>query len=133
MGRMLRVRHARDLETVYGHLSGIASGVRSGVRVRQGQVIGYVGSTGRSTGPHLHYEILVDNKQVDPRTIKLPSGKSLRARDLEAFLEARAEIDRLRAEHLPGVMMVRNDCAEAGDLAVAPAAEGDAQAAAESC
>jgi murein DD-endopeptidase MepM/ murein hydrolase activator NlpD len=132
-GKYIRIRHNSTYDTAYAHLNGFAKGVKRGTRVQQGQVIGYVGSTGRSTGPHLHYEILVDNKQVDPRTIKLPSGKSLRARDLEAFLEARAEIDRLRAEHLPGVMMVRNDCAEAGDLAVAPAAEGDAQAAAESC
>ncbi len=62
-----------------------ADGITPGARVRQGQVIGYVGSTGRSTGPHLHYEVLVNNKQVNPLTVKLPSGEALSADDMPAF------------------------------------------------
>ncbi len=84
-GNYVRVRHRSDLETAYAHMSRIAPGIRPGVRVKQGQLIGYVGTTGRSTGPHLHYEVLVNNKQVNPRGINLPIGHALAGRDLKKF------------------------------------------------
>ena len=84
-GRYIRIRHTGRYSTAYAHMTRIANGVTAGARVKQGQVIGYVGSTGRSTGPHLHYEVLVNNKQVNPMTVKLPSGESLPADELAEF------------------------------------------------
>jgi len=124
-GKYIRIRHNSTYKTAYAHMKSYAKGMKRGARVKQGQVIGFVGSTGNSTGPHLHYEVMVDNKQVNPRKIKLPSGKSLKGANLEAFQQARAEIDRLRGERLPDLLMVENDCG--GDLPIAPAAsDGDA-------
>ena len=85
-GRYIRIRHTGRYSTAYAHMTRIADGVTAGARVKQGQVIGYVGSTGRSTGPHLHYEVLVNNKQVNPMTVKLPSGESLPEDELVRFL-----------------------------------------------
>ena len=76
-GRYIRIRHNNTYQTAYAHMSGIARGIYAGAQVDQGQVIGFVGSTGRSTGPHLHYEILVNRRQVNPMTINLPTGKNL--------------------------------------------------------
>ena len=76
-GRYLLIRHNSTYKTAYAHLNGWASGIRRGARVSQGQTIGYVGSTGRSTGPHLHYEILINGKQVNPLGVKMPSGKPI--------------------------------------------------------
>ena len=84
-GKYIRIRHKAGLKTVYAHMRGYKSGLRKGSRVKQGQTIGYVGSTGRSTGPHLHYEIVLNNKSVNPATVKLPTGKSLRAKDMNIF------------------------------------------------
>ena len=84
-GRYVKIRHTGRYSTAYAHMTRIADGITPGARVRQGQVIGYVGSTGRSTGPHLHYEVLVNNKQVNPLTVKLPSGESLEAGELAEF------------------------------------------------
>ena len=75
-GNYIRIRHDGTYKTAYAHLNGFKRGVYGGVRVKQGDVIGFVGSTGRSTGPHLHYEIIVNGKQVNPSTLKLPSGES---------------------------------------------------------
>ena len=93
-GRQTIIRHANGYETSYSHQTAYAKGVRAGTRVRQGQVIGYVGSTGYSTGPHLHYEVKVNGKRVDPMRIRLPKGKVLRGEELAAF---EAERDRINA------------------------------------
>ena len=91
-GKYINIRHNSDYSTAYAHLSGYARGIRSGKRVRQGQIIGYVGSTGRSTGPHLHYEILRNGRQINPLGLKLPTGKKLKGEELAAF---ETERDRL--------------------------------------
>lgn len=100
-GNYVRIRHSGQYKTAYAHLSKFAKGVHSGARVRQGEVIGYVGTTGRSTGPHLHYEVLVDGAQVNPASIKLPAGETLEGKDLKAFAALRAEIDRRRSAIAP--------------------------------
>src|SRR5690606_5763154 len=104
-GNYIRLRHTGTYKTAYAHLSKLAKGVRAGARVRQGEVIGYVGTTGRSTGPHLHYEVLVDNKQVNPGSIKLPAGEVLAGKDLKAFAELRREIDRRRSMIAPNLQV----------------------------
>ena len=95
-GKYIRIRHHSSYKTAYAHLKGYAKGIKKGKRVKQGQVIGYVGSTGRSTGPHLHYEVLLNNKQVNPRKIKLPAGEKLKGKDLKSYQAHRAEVDALR-------------------------------------
>lgn len=92
-GNYVRIRHRGDLDTAYGHMSKIASGIKPGARVKQGQIIGYVGTTGRSTGPHLHYEVLVASRQVNPRGVNLPIGQALAGRDLKKFKAKIGEID----------------------------------------
>jgi len=84
-GKYIRIRHNNEYKTAYAHLSGFKKGINKGVRVNQGEIIGYVGSTGKSTGPHLHYEIIYQNKQINPLTLKLPSGKILKGKELERF------------------------------------------------
>lgn len=96
-GNYLRIRHSNGYATAYAHLSGFAKSVRVGKRVSQGQVVAYVGSTGLSTGPHLHYEVLVNGSQVNPLSIKMPSGRKLAGKELDKFNEARAETDRKMA------------------------------------
>jgi murein DD-endopeptidase MepM/ murein hydrolase activator NlpD len=92
-GNYVRIRHNERYSTAYAHLRGIAKGVRKGRRVVQGQVIGYVGSTGRSTGPHLHYEILVADRQVNPLKLKMPSGRRLKGAEFERFRAEREAIE----------------------------------------
>jgi len=93
-GRYIRIRHNRRHSTAYAHLYRFARGLKRGKRVRQGQVIGYVGTSGRSTGPHLHYEILRANRQVNPMRIRMPSGRQLARSDLARFKTAKTFIDR---------------------------------------
>jgi murein DD-endopeptidase MepM/ murein hydrolase activator NlpD len=93
-GNYVRIRHNPELATAYAHLSRFAPGVHRGQRVEQGQVIAYVGTTGRSTGPHLHYEVLRRGDQVNPMSIDLPVSTKLQGRELEAFRAAMAEADR---------------------------------------
>ena len=93
-GKYVRIRHNARYQTAYAHMRAIRRGIRPGARVRQGQVIGYVGSTGRSTGPHLHYEILVNDRRVNPLKVKLPSRLRLRGAELAAFEAHRAGVDR---------------------------------------
>lgn len=96
-GRMVRIRHANGYVTGYAHMSGIARNVTVGANVIQGQVIGYVGSTGLSTGPHLHYEVSVNDRLVDPLRIKLPRGRELSGKMLSEFKKERGRIDALMA------------------------------------
>ncbi len=96
-GKYIRVRHTNGYETAYGHMSAFARGVEEGKRVRQGQVIGFVGSTGLSTGSHLHYEILVNGRFVDPMRIKLPRGRVLEGAMLAGFEQERERLDGIMA------------------------------------
>jgi murein DD-endopeptidase MepM/ murein hydrolase activator NlpD len=84
-GKYIRIRHDSTYKTAYAHLKSYKKGISSGVRVKQGDVIGYVGSTGKSTGPHLHYEIIVNGVQINPATLKLPSGRKLNEQQLNEF------------------------------------------------
>jgi murein DD-endopeptidase MepM/ murein hydrolase activator NlpD len=102
-GKYVRVRHANGYETAYGHMTAFARSTQPGGRVRQGQVIGYVGSTGLSTGPHLHYEILVNGRFVDPLRVKLPRGRVLDGKLQSAFDKERGRIDGIIARANPRV------------------------------
>ncbi len=104
-GNYIRLRHTGVYKTAYAHLKSIARGVRVGARVKQGQVIGYVGTTGRSTGPHLHYEVHVNGRQVNPLSVKLPAGEKLKGKELENFRLARSKVERTYAR-LNGVTRV---------------------------
>jgi murein DD-endopeptidase MepM/ murein hydrolase activator NlpD len=92
-GKYVRLKHSNGYETAYGHMSAFAKGMEIGKRVRQGQVIGFVGSTGESTGPHVHYEILVNGRFVDPMRIKLPRGRSLDGPIMAGFEKERDRLD----------------------------------------
>ena len=96
-GKYIRVRHNNGYETAYGHMTAFARGMDEGTRVRQGQVIGFVGSTGLSTGSHLHYEILVNGRFVDPMRIKLPRGRVLEGALLANFDKERERLDGIMA------------------------------------
>jgi len=96
-GKYIRIRHTNGYETAYGHMSAFARGIEEGTRVRQGQVIGFIGSTGLSTGSHLHYEILVNGRFVDPMRIKLPRGRVLDGQILTAFEQERERLDGIMA------------------------------------
>jgi murein DD-endopeptidase MepM/ murein hydrolase activator NlpD len=92
-GKYVRIKHNNGYETAYGHMSAFAKGLEPGKRVRQGQIIGFIGSTGMSTGPHVHYEILVNGRFVDPMRIKLPRGRSLEGPLLASFEKERDRLD----------------------------------------
>jgi murein DD-endopeptidase MepM/ murein hydrolase activator NlpD len=94
-GRHIEIQHANGYVTTYSHMSGFAKSMNQGVRVRQGQVIGYLGSTGLSTGPHLHYEVLINGSFVDPLKIRLPRGRELEGRGLVDFKRQREQVDEL--------------------------------------
>ena len=96
-GNYIRIRHNNEYKTAYAHLLGFKKGISVGIRVNQGNVIGYVGSSGRSTGPHLHYEIIYQNEQINPLALKLPSGKKLKGKELERFI---SEMKTIYANHL---------------------------------
>jgi murein DD-endopeptidase MepM/ murein hydrolase activator NlpD len=92
-GRYIRIRHNSSFKTAYAHLNGFRKGIRVGARVQQGQTIGYIGTTGRSTGPHLHYEVLRGGAQVNPLSLKLPTGQTLTGKDLDLFQAARSRLE----------------------------------------
>jgi murein DD-endopeptidase MepM/ murein hydrolase activator NlpD len=101
-GRRIEVQHLNGYVTTYSHLSGFARGIQEGQKVRQGQVIGYVGNTGLSTGPHLHYEVAINGNYVDPMRIKLPQGRVLESEFLRAFERERERINGILAQGNPG-------------------------------
>jgi murein DD-endopeptidase MepM/ murein hydrolase activator NlpD len=94
-GNYIRIRHGDTYKTAYAHMSRFARGMKAGAKVRQGQIIGYVGTTGRSTGPHLHYEVFANNRQVDSQSVKLPTGTVLLGKDMAAFKQEKARLDEL--------------------------------------
>jgi len=94
-GNYVRIRHANGYKTAYGHMLRFAEGVTKGVKVRQGQIIGYLGNSGMSTGPHVHYEVLVNNRFTNPLSIKIPRSRQLQGRLLSEFKRERARIDDL--------------------------------------
>ncbi len=97
-GNCVKIRHNSTYSTVYAHMSKFARGIKKGVRVNQSQIIGYVGSTGMSTGPHLHYEVIKNGKKINSQTLKLPSGKKLKGKLREDFELAKIKIDVLKSE-----------------------------------
>ena len=102
-GNCVKIKHNSTYQTVYAHMSKFARGIKSGVRVKQGQTIGYVGSTGKSTGPHLHYEVIVNGKQVNSQKLKLPSGKILKGKDRELFETNKIKLNVLKSEKIVGL------------------------------
>jgi murein DD-endopeptidase MepM/ murein hydrolase activator NlpD len=100
-GKYVRIRHANGYQTAYGHMTAFARGLNVGSRVRQGQIIGFVGSTGLSTGAHVHFEILINDRFVNPMTVKLPRGRVLDGTSLAVFEKGREQLDALMAQ-VPG-------------------------------
>ena len=97
-GNCIKIKHNSTYSTVYAHLSKFANGIRKGKRIKQGQIIGYVGSTGKSTGPHLHYEVIHNGLKINSQTLKLPSGKILKGKAREIFEIKRIKTDVLKSE-----------------------------------
>ena len=102
-GNCVKIRHNSTYETIYAHMSKFARGIKTGVRVKQGQTIGYVGSTGKSTGPHLHYEVIINGKKVNSQKLKLPSGKILKGEERKLFETTKIKLDVLKSEKIIGI------------------------------
>tara|TARA_B100000963_G_scaffold360951_1_gene394024 strand:+ start:241 stop:1533 length:1293 start_codon:yes stop_codon:yes gene_type:complete len=102
-GNCVVIKHNSTYQTVYAHMSKFAKNIRPGTRVKQGQTIGFVGSTGKSTGPHLHYEVIVNGKRINSQTLKLPSGKILRNKNRELFETVKIKLDVLKSEKIIGL------------------------------
>ena len=101
-GNCVVIKHNSTYQTIYAHMSKFAKGLRNGVRVKQGQTIGYVGSTGKSTGPHLHYEVLINGKKVNSQTLKLPSGKVLKGDERKIFETKKIKLNVMKSEKIIG-------------------------------
>ena len=101
-GNCVVIKHNSTYQTIYAHMSKFAKGIRNGVRVKQGQTIGYVGSTGKSTGPHLHYEVIINGKKVNSQTLKLPSGKILKGNERKIFETKKIKLNVLKSEKIIG-------------------------------
>ena len=102
-GNCIKIKHNSTYETIYAHMKNFARGIKEGVRVKQGQIIGYVGSTGKSTGPHLHYEVVVNGKKINSQKLKLPSGKTLKGKERKIFEVAKIKLDVLKSELIIGL------------------------------
>ena len=101
-GNCVKIKHNSTYETVYAHMKSFGRGIREGIRVKQGQIIGYVGSTGNSTGPHLHYEVIRDKKKINSQTLRLPSGKILKGEDRKTFEVKKIKLDVMKSELIIG-------------------------------
>jgi murein DD-endopeptidase MepM/ murein hydrolase activator NlpD len=102
-GNCVVIRHNSTYTTIYAHMSKFAQGIKKGVRVKQGQTIGFVGSTGKSTGPHLHYEVIINGKKVNSQKLKLPSGKILKGEERKIFETKKIKLDVLKSEKIIGL------------------------------
>ena len=102
-GNCVKIKHNSTYETIYAHMKNFAREIKEGSRVKQGQIIGYVGSTGNSTGPHLHYEVVVNGKKINSQKLKLPSGKTLKGKEREVFEVSRIKLDVLKSELIIGL------------------------------
>jgi murein DD-endopeptidase MepM/ murein hydrolase activator NlpD len=102
-GNCIKIKHNSTYETIYAHMKNFASGIKEGSRVKQGQVIGYVGSTGKSTGPHLHYEVVKNGKKINSQKLKLPSGKILKNKERKLFEVVKIKLDVLKSELIIGL------------------------------
>ena len=103
-GNCVKVKHNSTYSTIYAHLSKFASGIKEGIRVKQGRIIGYVGSTGMSTGPHLHYEVVENGKKINSQKLKLPSGKTLTGKNRELF-----EVEKIKANVLKSEIIYKQN------------------------
>jgi len=102
-GNCVKIKHNSSYETIYAHMRNFARGIKEGSRVKQGQIIGYVGSTGKSTGPHLHYEVVKNGKKINSQKLKLPSGKILKNKERKIFEVAKIKLDVLKSELIIGL------------------------------
>ena len=102
-GNCVKIKHNSTYSTVYAHMSKFARGIKNGTRVKQGQTIGYVGSTGKSTGPHLHYEVIENGVKINSQTLKLPSGKILKGNDRKLFEVEKIKLDVMKSELILGL------------------------------
>jgi len=102
-GNCIKIKHNSTYQTIYAHMKNFARGIKVGLRVKQGQIIGYVGSTGNSTGPHLHYEVVENGKKINSQKLKLPSGKILKNKERELFEVDKIKLDVLKSELIIGL------------------------------
>ena len=102
-GNCIKIKHNSTYETVYAHMKNFGLGIKEGIRVKQGQIIGYVGSTGKSTGPHLHYEVIMNGKKINSQKLKLPSGKILKNKERKLFEVSKIKLDVLKSELIIGL------------------------------
>ena len=102
-GNCVKIKHNSSYETIYAHMKSFARGIKEGLRVKQGQIIGYVGSTGKSTGPHLHYEVIENGKKINSQKLKLPSGKILKNKERKIFEVVKIKLNVLKSELIIGI------------------------------
>ena len=102
-GNCIKIKHNSTYQTIYAHMKSFGRGIKEGLRVKQGQIIGYVGSTGNSTGPHLHYEVIEGGKKINSQKLKLPSGKILKGEERKIFEVSKIKLDVLKSELIVGL------------------------------
>ena len=102
-GNCIKIKHNSTYQTIYAHMKSFGRGIKEGLRVKQGQIIGYVGSTGNSTGPHLHYEVIENGKKINSQKLKLPSGKILKGEERKIFEVSKIKLDVLKSEIIIGL------------------------------